>query len=88
MKGFRKIQSKTKPITSLLASHFNLNSKQCTTSGKEKDEMKNVPYTSILDSLIYAMECTRPNIPHTVGVVNWFFFNLRKKHWACNEMNS
>lgn len=50
--------------------------------------MKNVPYTSILDSLIYAMECTRPNIPYIVGVVNWFLFNLRKKHWACSEMNS
>jgi hypothetical protein len=44
--------------------------------------MKKVPYTSIVDSLIYFMVYTRPDITHVVGMVSQFLFNLGKEHWS------
>jgi hypothetical protein len=43
--------------------------------------MSRVPYSSTVGSLMYAMVCTRPNIPHTVGVVRRYMNNLCKEHW-------
>ncbi|PHT51150.1 Retrovirus-related Pol polyprotein from transposon TNT 1-94 [Capsicum baccatum] len=48
---------------------------------EEKGNMANVPYSSAVGSLMYAMECTRPDIAHPVGVVSRFLENPRKKHW-------
>ena len=44
--------------------------------------MRKVPYASAVGSLMYVMVCTRPNIFHTVGVVNKFLSNLGKEHWV------
>ncbi|PKI65433.1 hypothetical protein CRG98_014172 [Punica granatum] len=70
-----------KPVSSPLASHFKLSSKQYPTSEKEKEEMKKVPYSSAVGSLMYAMVCTRPDIAHSIGVVSRFLFNPGKEHW-------
>ncbi|PKI64685.1 hypothetical protein CRG98_014901 [Punica granatum] len=70
-----------KLVSSPLASHFKLSSKQCPTSEKEKEEMKKVPYSSAVGSLMYAMVCTRPDIAHSIGVVSCFLSNPGKKHW-------
>ena len=40
-----------------------------------------VPYTSAVDSLMYAMVCTRPDIAHAVGVVSRYMANPGKDHW-------
>ena len=73
--------NKIKSICSPLASHFKLSSEHCSTSEKEKQEMRGVLYASVVGSLMYAMVCTRPDIAHTVGVVNRFLSNPCKKHW-------
>ncbi|PKI62590.1 hypothetical protein CRG98_017012 [Punica granatum] len=70
-----------KPVSSPLAFHFKLSSKQCLTSKKEKEEMKKVPYSSVVGSLMYSMVCTRSDIAHSVGVVSRFLSNLGKEHW-------
>jgi hypothetical protein len=69
-------------VSSPLASHLKLSSKQSPTSEKENEEMKKVPYASAVGSLMYAMVCTRPDITHAVGVVNRFLSNPGKEHWA------
>jgi hypothetical protein len=74
--------SKAKPVSSTLAGHLKLSSKQSPTSEKEKEEMKKVPYASAVGSLMYAMVCTRPDIAHAVGVVSRFLSNPGKEHWA------
>ena len=74
--------SKAKPVSSPLAGHFKLSSKQCPTSEKEKEEMGAVPYASAVGSLMYAMVCTRPDIAHAVGVVSRFLSNPGKEHWT------
>jgi hypothetical protein len=74
--------SKAKPVSSTLAGHLKLSSKQSPTSEKEKDEMKKVPYASAVGSLMYAMVCMRPGITYVVEVVSWFLSNTDKEHWA------
>ena len=56
-----------KPVVSPLARHFKLSSKQYLTT---EQEMKDVPYASAVDSLMYAMVCMRPDLAHTVGVAS------------------
>ncbi|KAL6350377.1 hypothetical protein AAG906_004328 [Vitis piasezkii] len=62
--------SKAKTISSPLVGHFKLTSKQCPTSEKENEEMRKMPYSSVVGSLMYVMVCTRPDIAHAVGVVS------------------
>ena len=69
-----------KPVSTPLAGHFKLSSKQCLTSEKDKEEMKKVPYASVVGSLMYAMVCTKPDIDHAVGVVSEFLSNPGKEH--------
>src|SRR2546425_6812648 len=73
--------SNAKTVCTPLAGHFKLNSKQCSSSEKEKDELKKIPYASAVGSLMYAMVCTRSDIAHAVGVVSRFLSNPGKEHW-------
>ena len=43
--------------------------------------MSKVPYASAIDSLMYAMVCTRPDIAHVVEVVSKFMSKPGKQHW-------
>ena len=43
--------------------------------------MSHVPYASAIDSIMYVMVCTRPNISHVVSVVSRYMDRLRKIHW-------
>uniref|UniRef100_A0A3Q7EBT0 Reverse transcriptase Ty1/copia-type domain-containing protein n=1 Tax=Solanum lycopersicum TaxID=4081 RepID=A0A3Q7EBT0_SOLLC len=72
---------KAKVVSTPLAMHFKLSTKQCPSSDDEKENMKKVPYASAVGSLMYAMVCTRPDIAHAVGVVSRFLSNLGREHW-------
>ena len=43
--------------------------------------MSHVPYASTVESLMYAMVCTRPDIAHAVSVVSRFMIKPGKEHW-------
>ena len=43
--------------------------------------MSNIPYSSTVGILMYAMVCTRPYIAHAVGVVSRYMNNPGKEHW-------
>jgi len=43
--------------------------------------MSEVPYASSVDSLMYTMVYTRPDIAQVVGVVSRHMSNTRKEHW-------
>ena len=43
--------------------------------------MKNVPYASVVGSLMYAMLCTRPDICYAVGLVSRYQSNPGEAHW-------
>ncbi|KAL4271770.1 hypothetical protein GQ457_13G029040 [Hibiscus cannabinus] len=55
---------KSKPVSVPLVGHFKLNKKQSLTSRGE--QMKNVPYSFAVGSLMYVMICTRPGIAYVV----------------------
>ena len=47
-----------KPVSTLLANHFKLSKNSCPSSTKEREEMKAIPYSSTVGSLMYAMVTT------------------------------
>lgn len=48
---------------------------------KEMEQMSNVPYSSAIGSIMYAMVCTRPEISHVVSVVSRYMACPSKEHW-------
>ena len=51
----------------------------------EHEEMKNIPYASIVGSLLYTQTCTRPNISFTVGILGRYQSNLGMDHWKATK---
>ncbi|KAL4388039.1 hypothetical protein GQ457_09G022720 [Hibiscus cannabinus] len=52
---------------------FNLN--QCPKNEFEREQMKNIPYASVVGSLMYAQVCTRPDIAFAVGMLGRYQSN-------------
>jgi hypothetical protein len=44
--------------------------------------MSHVLYASAVDSLMYAMVCTRPDIAYAVGVLSRYMSKPEKEHWT------
>ena len=44
--------------------------------------MREVPYTSAVGGLMYAMLCARPDICHAVGLVSRYQSNPGLDHWT------
>jgi len=44
--------------------------------------MSCVPYASAINSLMYEMVCTRPDIAHAMGVLSKFMSKPGKDHWT------
>ena len=57
---------------------FNLN--QCPKNDFEKEQMKNIPYASIVGSLMYAQVCIRPNLTFVIGTLGRYHSNPRINH--------
>jgi hypothetical protein len=70
-----------KLVSTPLGSHFRLTKDQSPKTDQEKAYMSKVPYASAIESLMYAMVCTRPDIAHGVLVVSRYMSNPRKQHW-------
>ena len=69
-----------KPISTLLPINFKLSSSMSPSSEVGRIEMFRVPYASAVESLMFAMICTRPDITHAVGVVSQYMANPDRKH--------
>ena len=52
----------SKPMDTLVDKSLSLSRDMCLKTPKEKEKMSKVPYVSAVDSLMYAMVCTRPDI--------------------------
>ena len=44
--------------------------------------MREIPYASAVESLMYAILCTRPNICFVVGMVSRYQSDPSKEHWT------
>ena len=49
-----------------------LSKKQSPTTPQEEEDMRCVPYASVVGSLMYVILCTRPDICYTVGDMSRF----------------
>jgi hypothetical protein len=58
---------------------FNLS--QCPKNDFEREQMKNIPYASVVGSLMYAQVCTRPDIAFAVGILGRYQSNPGMDHW-------
>ena len=54
--------------------------KQCPQNDLEKDAMKDIPYASVVGSLMYAKVCTRPDIAFITGMLGRYLSNPGMKH--------
>ena len=59
-----------------------LGKSQCPSSYFERKSMENIPYASVVGSLMYAQVCTRPDIAFIVGVLGRYLSNLGQAHWV------
>ena len=54
---------------------------QCPHNDIERDKMKSLFYSSLVDSLMYAQVCTRPDISFVVGVLGMYLSNPSQSDW-------
>jgi ATP-binding cassette subfamily B (MDR/TAP) protein 1 len=47
-----------------------LSKTQCPSTTDEQSIMSRVPYASAIDSIMYAMLCTRPNVSYALSVTS------------------
>ena len=59
-----------KPMETPIAKGEGLSRRLCPKTPQEKEQMKRIPYASVVGSLMYAMMCTRYDICFVVGMVS------------------
>ncbi|CAM8931648.1 unnamed protein product [Rhodiola kirilowii] len=64
-----------------LAPHFVLSKSQCPKSNSEYFKMEHVPYANTLQSLMYAMIATRPDLAYSVSLLSRYMSNPGIDHW-------
>ena len=57
------------------------NAMQCPKNELEREQMRNIPYASVVGSLMYAQTCTRPDISFAVGMLGMYQSNPDLDHW-------
>ena len=57
------------------------NAMQCPKNELEREQMRNIPYASVVGSLMYAQTCTRPDISFAVGMLGRYQINPGLDHW-------
>lgn len=70
-----------KAVVTPLAQHFKLSSQDCPKCEDDVKYMENIPYASVVGSLMYMMVCTRPDIGYAVSLVSRYLSNPGKNHW-------
>ncbi|XP_047267611.1 secreted RxLR effector protein 161-like [Capsicum annuum] len=67
------------PVPIQKGDKFSLN--QCPKNNLERKQMKDIPYASIVGSLMYAQTHTKSDISFVVGILGQYQSNLRMNHW-------
>ncbi|GJW42992.1 hypothetical protein Tco_0071791 [Tanacetum coccineum] len=61
---------------------LDLNKTQGASTPKEVKHMQNVPYASVVGSIMYAVRCTRPDFAFAQNITSWFQQNPGELHWT------
>ncbi|GJY33134.1 retrotransposon protein, putative, ty1-copia subclass [Tanacetum coccineum] len=70
-----------KSVQMPLGGHFKLSLKDCPVRDCDVERMSKVQYANAVESLMYLMVCTRPDIAYAVSVVSRYLANPGKNHW-------
>ena len=68
-----------KLVGSILPTNSKLSASQCLKSKRDKVEMRKIPYAATVESLMYSIVRTRPDIAYVVGTVNCYMSNPGKE---------
>jgi Reverse transcriptase (RNA-dependent DNA polymerase) len=60
---------------------INLGKKHCPLTNAELETMKKIPYASVIESIMYAMICTRPDVSYALSVTSRHQANPGIAHW-------
>ncbi|KAH9704742.1 Integrase catalytic domain-containing protein [Citrus sinensis] len=71
----------SKPVLTPLGAQFRLSKQEEPKEYEEVEHMKNIPYSSVVGCIIYAMVCTKPDLAYGIGVLSRFMSNPGKHHW-------
>ena len=71
-----------KEVSIPMGQHYKLSIDQRPKNEAEEEEMQQIPYASMIGSIMYAMISTRPNIAQVVSVTNRFMSSYGKEHWS------
>jgi len=74
------IDGDTKSVSTPLPPHFKLKATIFPTTVEEREYMTRMPYASTVDSLMYAMVCTRPDLLQAVSMISRYMYDLGKGH--------
>ena len=58
---------------------------QCPKNNLEREQIRGIPYASIVGSLMYAQVCTRPDITYAIGVLGRYQSNPKVDHWKATK---
>jgi hypothetical protein len=72
---------KGNPTPALIVKGVKFEKFQCLRNQYEINEMKSIPYASIVESIMYAQVCTRPNLAFVTRMLGRYQKNLGKSHW-------
>ncbi|KAA0060241.1 gag/pol protein [Cucumis melo var. makuwa] len=56
--------------------------KKCPKKPQEVEDMRRIPYASVVDSLMYVKFCTKPYIYYAVGIVSRYQSNSELDQWT------
>ena len=66
----------------LLIDHeISLSKKGYLITPQKREHMSRIPYASIVDSIIYAMICMRPDMAYSLGIVSRYQSDPGENHW-------
>ncbi|GJS57605.1 retrotransposon protein, putative, ty1-copia subclass [Tanacetum coccineum] len=80
LKRYRMDNSKRGHI--LMQERLDLNKTQGASTPKEVKRMQNVPYASVVGSIMYVVRCTRPDVAFAQNITSRFQQNPGELHWT------
>ena len=75
---FRMHQSK--PVSTPLGHHTKLSVIQAPETAEERSKMNQTPYASGVESIMYGMVCSRPDLAHAVSIISRFMGDPGSAH--------
>jgi len=83
LERFRMDKCSISPVLIQKEDKFSL--MQCPKNELEREQMENIPYASIVGSLMYAQTRTRPDISFAVGMLGRYQSNPGLDHWKATK---